>query len=352
MQAVLSTYATHPSGASITMAFLRTVSRCNSLVPRKVSSPSSTGTNGCLSHSRSEQFLRQYGIHAASNHRGQLSSALLAALNHRLTLEGHPSLDGTRRWRSTTVAAPSPVSTGARQRQQQDNNPSTPQRDPLDVSFNDPHAAFKSKTTFELIRAYFVYVLCSSEFLVENNMKVRTRFWGPARCPDESSVWCGTLGNDPQSPLPSHECRRVCKRRPAILHNLYDFNTGLPSSFPDTMNAVPESFPFDFPSTTCCRLYTLCVSRSCKLTIDQTEVKIRYVKSQSRRTVWCALGNFKTKKYGFFAVKSAWIIIDFSTHEYEQRGGPSLRHTWPHPKDSPLHPYTGSFPFGGYACDQ
>nr|XP_040219220.2 proline dehydrogenase 1, mitochondrial isoform X2 [Anopheles coluzzii] len=154
------------------MAFLRTVSRCNSLVPRKVSSPSSTGTNGCLSHSRSEQFQRQYGIHAASNHRGQLSSALLAALNHRLTLEGHPSLDGTRRWRSTTVAAPSPVSTGARQRQQQDNNPSTPQRDPLDVSFNDPHAAFKSKTTFELIRAYFVYVLCSSEFLVENNMKI------------------------------------------------------------------------------------------------------------------------------------------------------------------------------------
>ncbi|XP_041760773.1 proline dehydrogenase 1, mitochondrial isoform X1 [Anopheles merus] len=154
------------------MAFLRTVSRCNSLVPRKVSSPSSTGTNGCLLHSRSEQFLRQYGIHAASNHRAQLSSALLAALNHRLTLEGHPSLDGTRRWRSTTVAAPSPVSTGARQRQQQDNNPSTPQRDPLDVSFNDPHAAFKSKTTFELIRAYFVYVLCSSEFLVENNMKL------------------------------------------------------------------------------------------------------------------------------------------------------------------------------------
>lgn len=40
------------------------------------------------------------------------------------------------------------------------------------MGFNDPNAAFKSKTTFELIRAYFVYVLCSSEFLVENNMKV------------------------------------------------------------------------------------------------------------------------------------------------------------------------------------
>lgn len=45
-------------------------------------------------------------------------------------------------------------------------------KDPLDTSFNDPKAAFKSKTTFELIRAYFVYMLCSSEYLVENNMKV------------------------------------------------------------------------------------------------------------------------------------------------------------------------------------
>jgi proline dehydrogenase len=46
-------------------------------------------------------------------------------------------------------------------------------KDPLDTSFNDPTAAFKSKTTFELIRAYFVYTLCSSEYLVENNMKVK-----------------------------------------------------------------------------------------------------------------------------------------------------------------------------------
>lgn len=45
-------------------------------------------------------------------------------------------------------------------------------RDPLDTSFNDPTAAFKSKTTFELIRGYLVYLICSSETLVENNMKV------------------------------------------------------------------------------------------------------------------------------------------------------------------------------------
>lgn len=45
-------------------------------------------------------------------------------------------------------------------------------KDPLDTSFNDPIAAFKSKTTFELIRGYLVYLICSSETLVENNMKV------------------------------------------------------------------------------------------------------------------------------------------------------------------------------------
>ncbi|KAL7744209.1 hypothetical protein ACLKA6_009179 [Drosophila palustris] len=47
-----------------------------------------------------------------------------------------------------------------------------PQRDPLDVSFNDPIAAFKSKTTWELVRAYMVYMICSSEKLVEHNMKL------------------------------------------------------------------------------------------------------------------------------------------------------------------------------------
>ena len=45
-------------------------------------------------------------------------------------------------------------------------------RDPLDTSFDNHIDAFKSKTTVELIRAYLVYVLCSSEYLVENNMKV------------------------------------------------------------------------------------------------------------------------------------------------------------------------------------
>lgn len=46
------------------------------------------------------------------------------------------------------------------------------QKDPLDISFNDHVAAFKSKKTSELVRAYIVYALCTSEYLVENNMKV------------------------------------------------------------------------------------------------------------------------------------------------------------------------------------
>lgn len=49
-------------------------------------------------------------------------------------------------------------------------------KDPLDITFEDAKAAFKSKTTYELLRAYVVYQLCSVEALVENNMKVRTNF--------------------------------------------------------------------------------------------------------------------------------------------------------------------------------
>lgn len=47
-----------------------------------------------------------------------------------------------------------------------------PPRDPLDITFEDAKAAFKSKTNLELIRAYVVYTLCSFESLVTHNMKV------------------------------------------------------------------------------------------------------------------------------------------------------------------------------------
>lgn len=51
-------------------------------------------------------------------------------------------------------------------------NENAPVRDPLDTNFSDPKAAFKSKTTWEVVRAYLVYQMCSSSWLVENNMKV------------------------------------------------------------------------------------------------------------------------------------------------------------------------------------
>lgn len=42
-------------------------------------------------------------------------------------------------------------------------------RDELDLNFNSPKDAFKSKKTSELVRAYVVYQLCSINWLVENN---------------------------------------------------------------------------------------------------------------------------------------------------------------------------------------
>lgn len=47
-----------------------------------------------------------------------------------------------------------------------------PKWDPLDTTFSDAKATFKSKTTGEILRAYIVYTLCSSNYLVENNMQV------------------------------------------------------------------------------------------------------------------------------------------------------------------------------------
>ncbi|XP_065724808.1 proline dehydrogenase 1, mitochondrial isoform X1 [Drosophila suzukii] len=62
------------------------------------------------------------------------------------------------------------VKRSAKQSSSQEPVGGSPQRDPLDVTFNDPIAAFKSKTTGELMRAYLVYMICSSEKLVEHNM--------------------------------------------------------------------------------------------------------------------------------------------------------------------------------------
>lgn len=44
-----------------------------------------------------------------------------------------------------------------------------PARDELDLTFNSPKDAFKSKKTSELVRAYLVYQICSFNWIVENN---------------------------------------------------------------------------------------------------------------------------------------------------------------------------------------
>ena len=45
-------------------------------------------------------------------------------------------------------------------------------KDPLDLSFGNAEAAFRSKSSLEILRAYVVFSLCSSNYLVENNLKV------------------------------------------------------------------------------------------------------------------------------------------------------------------------------------
>lgn len=45
-------------------------------------------------------------------------------------------------------------------------------RDELDLSFSDARQAYRSKSTWEILRAWVVFKLCSINYLVENNDKV------------------------------------------------------------------------------------------------------------------------------------------------------------------------------------
>jgi len=80
-------------------------------------------------------------------------SNLLALLNN-----------GLQKHQASTASAPSELETKGYK------------RDALDTSFNNPEAAFKSKTTWEVLRAYIVYTLCSSSYLVEHNMELMKFF--------------------------------------------------------------------------------------------------------------------------------------------------------------------------------
>lgn len=141
------------------MAFLRSVSRCNQslAVSRKFSSSIRSGV--------------QRRGHAASLTNFSRTE-LLACQKYYFDLQRELNTvnNGERKSMSTMAAAKSSSTTSPAASA---SSTDPPQRDPLNTSFNDPIAAFKSKTTWELFRAYCVYFMCSSEYLVENNMKVK-----------------------------------------------------------------------------------------------------------------------------------------------------------------------------------
>lgn len=138
------------------MAFLRSVTRCNQslAVSRKFSTSIRSGVR------------RDHAV-ASLNNATFTRAELLACQKYYLDLrrELNTANNESEQKSSMSTLAANQVTASA------SNDPKS-QRDPLDVGFNDPIAAFKSKTTWELARAYFVYVMCSSEYLVENNMKV------------------------------------------------------------------------------------------------------------------------------------------------------------------------------------
>lgn len=119
---------------------------------------------------------RSFSIHRRDHGQTTLTNTkvsraeILACKQYYVDLKRELNVNGNEAKMSTLAAHK--VDSTATSASIPDPNRLPPQRDPLDLSFNDPVAAFKSKTTWELLRAYFVYVMCSSEYLVENNIKV------------------------------------------------------------------------------------------------------------------------------------------------------------------------------------
>lgn len=100
-----------------------------------------------------------------------LKSAMKCSVSKKLGLNLHtfcysrPSFSVIKRHNSASSTAAATINNDG-------SEVSKGRRDPLDTSFNDPEASFKSKTTWEVLRAYVVYTLCSSSYLVDHNMQV------------------------------------------------------------------------------------------------------------------------------------------------------------------------------------
>lgn len=157
------------------MAFLRSASRYNLLVSRKFLSLSSSqhakkDFQSKLVHAEWLACNRQFGDFRAKSNAIASSSK---DIKHSAGSNGTSIASMSTAAAAASPKAASTAAAAAAAAAASRNSNSPPQRDPLDVGFNDPIAAFKSKTTWELVRAYFVYLMCSSEYLVENNMKVK-----------------------------------------------------------------------------------------------------------------------------------------------------------------------------------
>ncbi len=113
-------------------------------------------------------------MYAAMNRSYAQWSRILFLHNSRLGRQQHAL--GVRGFASSPP--PPTITVGLDKRQSDISNesktaaPTIGRRDPLDVSFENAEAAFRSKTTLQVLRAYLVFTLCSSNYLVENNMKV------------------------------------------------------------------------------------------------------------------------------------------------------------------------------------
>lgn len=168
------------------MAFLRSIAGSNqsSLVSRKILSSTSTPTSIRASIQRTNN------AHQLLANRIYAGAESAAFQQRYFNSSAKCDINTTKHNAETANPLHKVQATSALNATIRDPNEAPSPRDPLDVSFNDPIAAFKSKTTSELIRAYFVYMMCSSEYLVENNMKVNFRFratrkiwtckWGPS----------------------------------------------------------------------------------------------------------------------------------------------------------------------------
>lgn len=127
------------------MAFLRSVARCNSVLLKQLPG----GCGGVVGGGGGSVLSTKFGrtqFHYYVQLRRELSTNI-----------GDKSRAGSSSVQTNSDGTQSP-------------------KDPLDVSFNSSVAAFKSKTTWELCRAYIVYIMCSSGYLVENNLKVMNKF--------------------------------------------------------------------------------------------------------------------------------------------------------------------------------